>query len=117
MEKKIQIEILKRVKEELALLPYKPFFTDILIGSDPVNAKYVTMKKKTAEEIGFGYKDVVFDDNATTEEIVNVIQGLNEEKYMAGIIVQLPLPAQFDKQAILDAVSPEKDVDVLGKCC
>jgi methylenetetrahydrofolate dehydrogenase (NADP+)/methenyltetrahydrofolate cyclohydrolase len=112
--KKIQIEILKRVKEELALLPYKPFFTDILIGSDPVNAKYVTMKKKTAEEIGFGYKDVVFDDNATTEEIVNVIQGLNEEKYMAGIIVQLPLPAQFDKQAILDAVSPEKDVDVLG---
>lgn len=112
--KKIQIEILKRVKEELALLPYKPFFTDILIGSDPVNAKYVAMKKKTAEEIGFGYKDVIFDDNVTTEEVVDVIKKLNEDNDMAGIIVQLPLPPQFDKQAILDAVSPEKDVDVLG---
>lgn len=112
--KKIQMEILAQVRKELALLPYKPYFTDILIGSDPVNAKYVAMKKKTAEEIGFGYRDVIFDDSTTTEEIVNVIKKLNEDNDMAGIIVQLPLPAQFDKQVILDAVSPAKDVDVLG---
>ena len=94
--KKIQRDILAQVQNELALLPYKPFFTDILIGSDPVNAKYVAMKKKTAEEIGFGYRDIVFNDTATTDDVIKAIHALNQDTDMAGIIVQLPLPPQFE---------------------
>mgnify|MGYP003877611745 CR=1 FL=1 len=113
--KKMQAEILEKVREELKRLSYTPYFTDILIGSDPVNAKYVAMKKKTAEEIGLGYKDVFFGEDATESDVVRAIEELNRAPGMAGIIVQLPLPAGFDKDRILNAVSADLDVDVLGK--
>ena len=112
--KKMKNEILHSVSQKVATFSHTPLFTDILIGDDPVNAQYVAMKKKMATKLGFGYKDVAFSADTPVEKIVEEIHKLNTTPDMAGIIVQLPLPPQYNKAEILDAVDPRLDVDVLG---
>lgn len=111
---KMKKELLRSIAQKVAALPYAPLFTDILIGDDPVNIKYVEMKKRVAQKLGFAYKDVTFLEQTSEAEIIAEIQKLNTTPHMAGIIVQLPLPPRFNKDAILNAVAPGLDVDVLG---
>ncbi len=110
----MQKEILENVSQKVRAFSRVPMFTDIQIGEDPVNAKYVAMKKKMALALGFGYKDVFFADGTPVETIIAQIRSLNADPDMAGIIVQLPLPAGYDKRVILDAVDVTRDADVLG---
>jgi len=112
--RKIKDEILKEIKEEVLSLPFSPIFCDILVGGDPVSASYVRMKSKAAESVEIKFRTVEFKDDATTEELIEEIENLNNVPCMCGIIVQLPLPLHVDKKRVLDAIRPSLDVDCLG---
>lgn len=112
--RKIQAEILSKIKTEVASLPFIPLFCDVLVGDDPSSAQYVRMKAKTAESVGIKFHNANFPAHISTLELVKEIKILNNVKNMCGIIVQLPLPAHLDRQAILDAIDSQLDVDCLG---
>ncbi len=112
--KKIQKDILEKVKHDLSLLSFKPVFSDVLVGEDPASAQYVRMKGRMAEEIGIAFQPANFPATITTEELVAEIQKLNNTPNICGVIIQLPLPEGLNAQEIFDAVDPRIDVDCLG---
>lgn len=112
--RKIRNEILEELKQEVSALPYPPLFCDILVGSDPASVQYVAMKNRVAARIGIGVLPVHFPDTTTTDQIITKIRELNANPHLAGLIVQLPLPAHIDKRAVLDAIDPVIDVDATG---
>ena len=112
--KKLRDEILAKVKNEVATLSFQPVFCDVLVGDDGVSAQYVRMKAKTAESIGIKFYNVHLPENISNEELVSEIKKINNIPNMCGLIIQLPLPAHFEKQKILNAVSPAIDVDCLN---
>ena len=113
--KKIRNEILEQLKEKVETLPFQPIFCDIIVGDDPVSHSYVKIKEKTAESIGIKFRKIEFANSATTEEIIEEINNLNNVPYMCGIIVQLPLPPQINTDKVLDAIDSKLDVDCLGQ--
>jgi len=113
--KKIRAGILENIKKDVALLPFTPVFSDVLVGEDMASVQYVRMKAKTAESVGMAFHKADFPDSITTDELLAEIKKLNEIKNMCGIIVQLPLPAHVDKQKVFDAIEPGLDVDCLGR--
>lgn len=112
--RKIQKEILSRVKDEVAQLSFVPIFCDVLVGTELASVQYVEMKKKTALSLGIDFHSANFPVSITTEELVKEIEKLNQTPHMCGIIIQLPLPSHIDKRVVLDAIEPELDVDFLG---
>src|SRR3990167_6127220 len=90
--RKLKTEILEKVKKEVAMLPFKPVFCDVLVGNDPASIQYVEMKAKTAETVGIHFHRASFPASITTEDLIKEIKKLNEVQNMCGIIVQLPLP-------------------------
>lgn len=112
--RKLSTEILAKVKKEVAELPFKPVFCDVLVGSDPASIQYVEMKAKTAEMVGIHFHRATFPASISTEDLIKEIKILNKVPNMCGIIVQLPLPESINKQAILDSIDPHLDVDCLG---
>ncbi len=114
--RKISKEILEKVKGEVATLPFQPIFCDVLVGSDPVSAQYVNMKRKKAEELGIRFHEANFPAEITAENLIKEIKKINGIENMCGIIVQLPLPKNLSEhqQEILDAVDVHLDVDCLS---
>ncbi|OGI95791.1 hypothetical protein A2917_00565 [Candidatus Nomurabacteria bacterium RIFCSPLOWO2_01_FULL_42_17] len=112
--KKLRGEILTKVKKEVAELPFKPVFCDVLVGDDPASAQYVAMKARTAETVGISFHKAIFPTSISTDDLVKEIKILNKVPNMCGIIVQLPLPTSLDKRAVLDSIDPHLDVDCLG---
>jgi methylenetetrahydrofolate dehydrogenase (NADP+)/methenyltetrahydrofolate cyclohydrolase len=112
--KKLRNEILAKVKTEVATLSFVPVFCDVLVGDDIASLQYVGMKAKKAESVGIKFHNANFPTSITTGELIKEIKILNKIPDMCGIIVQLPLPLHLDKQAILDSIDPELDVDCLG---
>ncbi len=88
-----------------------PGLAVIQVGNDPASSIYVSNKKKACEQVGimsFGYS---LDVNATQEELIDLIDTLNKDPRVHGILCQLPLPRQMDEFAVICAIAPEKDVD------
>ncbi|OGI90484.1 hypothetical protein A2911_02780 [Candidatus Nomurabacteria bacterium RIFCSPLOWO2_01_FULL_40_15] len=112
--KKLQEEILTKIKKAVALLKFIPVFTDVLVGDDPASAQYVRMKAKVAEKVGIHFHHASFPGDITTLDLIKEIKILNNLANMCGIIIQLPLPETLNKRAILDAIDPRLDVDCLG---
>ncbi len=112
--RKIQKEILSRVKEEVAQLSFVPIFCDVLVGDDMASVQYVEMKKKMALSVGIEFHNANFSSSINTSELIIEIEKLNNTKNMCGIIIQLPLPSHIDKRLVLDAIAPHLDVDFLG---
>lgn len=83
----------------------------VLIGEDPASAIYVRNKVKACEELGIRSTMLRPDAGLTTEELLRIIDDLNARDDVDGILVQLPLPKQIDTRRVLEAVSPDKDVD------
>jgi len=113
--RKIRDEILEELKKEVELLSFDPMFCDILVGDDPVSSSYVRIKEKMAESIGVKFRTANFPVDITNEAFIEEIENLNRVPYMCGIIVQLPLPNNLDKDKILDAIDPKLDVDCLNR--
>ncbi|PJA80533.1 MAG: bifunctional 5,10-methylene-tetrahydrofolate dehydrogenase/5,10-methylene-tetrahydrofolate cyclohydrolase, partial [Nitrospirae bacterium CG_4_9_14_3_um_filter_51_5] len=103
------------IAEEVRLLEkdtgIKPGLAAILVGNDPASAVYVRNKKIACEKAGFYPQEHLLPASTTQETLLKLIHELNSDARIHGILVQLPLPLGLDRQAILQAVSPEKDVD------
>lgn len=83
----------------------------ISVGDDPASQSYIKGKKKDCERVGFKFNHYAFHDGVDTRDIVALINHLNNDPAITGVIVQLPLPAGYDSDAITGCVAPEKDVD------
>lgn len=83
----------------------------ILVGNDPASQVYVNNKKKACEALGIISKQFILSENIGQEKLLALIQSLNNDATVNGILCQLPLPAGYDEKAITEAISPEKDVD------
>tara|TARA_Y100001935_G_scaffold101565_2_gene84361 strand:+ start:665 stop:1504 length:840 start_codon:yes stop_codon:yes gene_type:complete len=109
--KKISSEIIHGLKTRLNEETYKPGLGIILVGKRKDSLKYVESKKKVCTEIGIQFHLIHLEENCEEENILKVIDELNYNPSINGIIVQLPLPKGFNTEKILDKVVPEKDVD------
>ncbi|MBQ8203586.1 MAG: bifunctional methylenetetrahydrofolate dehydrogenase/methenyltetrahydrofolate cyclohydrolase FolD [Clostridia bacterium] len=83
----------------------------ILVGSDPASQIYVANKKKACEALGIVSKEFVLPETTTEEELLSLIEKLNNDKSVNGILCQLPLPRGLDERVVINAISPLKDVD------
>lgn len=101
------------IAARVARLPFKPLFCDVLIGEDPASVQYVRMKAKRAEQLGFGFVQAHFPDQIPESEVLTRIQDMARISELCGLIVQLPVPVGFNRVALVNAISPELDVDCL----
>lgn len=90
-----------------------PHLTIVQIGNDPASAVYVDRKEVFGKAIGAQVSVVRFEENSAEADIVTKIHELNDDKTVHGIIVQLPIPQHLSRESIINAISPEKDVDGL----
>lgn len=88
-----------------------PRLAAVLVGDDPASEVYVRNKRRDCDEVGIASVLEKLPADATQAQLLAVIDALNEDAQIHGILVQLPLPKQIDTEAILEAVSPAKDVD------
>ena len=88
-----------------------PGLTVLLAGDDPASAVYVNRKDKSAKKLGIRSETIRLEETVSQSELLYIIERLNEDTLVHGILVQLPLPDHVNADAILEAISPEKDVD------
>jgi methylenetetrahydrofolate dehydrogenase (NADP+)/methenyltetrahydrofolate cyclohydrolase len=99
-----RIEVLKRRGIE-------PCLIFVRVGEDPASQVYVGMKEKTSKRLGIHSETHVLAEKATQQELLALVQKLNADRSVHGILVQAPIPRQIDSNVIYSTVSPEKDVD------
>jgi methylenetetrahydrofolate dehydrogenase (NADP+) / methenyltetrahydrofolate cyclohydrolase len=85
----------------------------VIVGNDPASHAYVSSKSKMAKECGFTSVQHTLPEETTQEELAALVQTLNKDESLHGILVQLPLPKHFNSEAIIQSILPEKDVDGL----
>jgi methylenetetrahydrofolate dehydrogenase (NADP+)/methenyltetrahydrofolate cyclohydrolase len=96
---------------ELAKRGVTPGLAAVLVGDDPASHVYVRNKRKAAEKVGIAAFDHTLPADTSQQDLLALVQKLNEDDTVHGILVQLPLPAHIDSSVILDAIDPGKDVD------
>lgn len=113
--KQTSIAIKDRIANEVRALTAKgmrpPHLAAILVGDDGASQTYVANKEKSSHEVGFTSSVYRYSANTSEEELLKAIEFLNNDDDIDGFIVQLPLPKQIDEQNVINAISPEKDVD------
>lgn len=112
--KVISAEIKNELKEKAAELRAKGVnvtLAVIQVGNDPASTVYVNNKKKGCEYIGIGSLSYELPEETTQEELISLVEELNSREDVNGILVQLPLPAHIDEDAVIRTISPLKDVD------
>jgi methylenetetrahydrofolate dehydrogenase (NADP+)/methenyltetrahydrofolate cyclohydrolase len=108
--KALAAEIRADVAREVADLGHVGLAT-VLVGEDPASQVYISLKQKAATEAGIDARDVRLPENASEAEVLALVDELNRDDEVDGILVQLPLPRQIDEPRITGAVAPAKDVD------
>lgn len=106
-------ERVKKAVEELKASGITPCLATVLVGDDPASATYVNSKQKTAKELGIATRDHRLAATFKQHELLELVQLLNSDPEVHGILVQLPLPKHIDEFAIINTISPLKDVDGL----
>ena len=96
---------------DLARQGVVPGLSVVLVGDDPASAVYVRNKAKACEEAGMKGETIRMPGTTTEQELVSVVERLNEDNDVHGILVQMPLPKQIDEDAVLRCIDPSKDVD------
>jgi len=113
--KKAAAELRAELKEEVAGLKSKhnkvPGLTVILIGDLAPSQIYVRNKEKSANEVGLKSEVIKYPDSVEEKTVLEKIKELNSDETVSGILVQLPLPKHIDKQKVIEAIDPSKDVD------
>ena len=113
--KKAAAELREELRKEVIELKNKhnkvPGLTVILIGDLTPSQIYVRNKEKSAKEVGLKSEIIKYPDSVEEKVILDKIDELNKEDSISGILVQLPLPNHIDKQKIIEAIDPSKDVD------
>ena len=112
--KTVSAYVKQQVKEEVAKLSENgrvPALAVIIVGNDPASKVYVGNKKKACEMTGIKSVEYALSENTSEEELLELIDKLNKDKEINGILCQLPLPKHICEDKIIDAIAPEKDVD------
>lgn len=104
-----------RIKMEVDELKEKggkvPHLAAVLVGDDPASHSYVRSKVRSCDEVGFESTLIKKDESISEEELLDIVRDLNEDPYVDGYIVQLPLPKHIDSEKVNLAIDPKKDVD------
>jgi len=103
--------IKEEIKNKIRERGIKPALAVILVGDDPASAVYVNNKKKACEFCGIESRSYELPSDTTEEELLSLIDRLNKDKNINGILVQLPVPEHIDPDKVIEAISPLKDVD------
>lgn len=111
--KKLRDEIIEELKKEVKHYMIKPCLAVIQIGDDPASNTYIKAKEKACDEIGIYFKHIKFDETAKEVEVINKILELNNDEYVHGILLQLPLPEGFNADKLINYIARNKDVDGL----
>ena len=112
---KIAADIVAELKSAVAALPgRKPCIALVRVGEDPASVSYVKKKERTAAEIGITSRVLLPPETISPEQLYALIDQLNADPAVDGILVQSPLPAQLDETAVFRRIAPSKDVDGLG---
>ena len=113
--KKVSSHIKDNIAAEVKMLKNKtgktPGLAVVLVGDDPASAVYVKNKNKTCKNIGFQSFEHILSENTTEDKLLNLINELNNDDQVNGILVQLPLPSHISSKTILVSINPQKDVD------
>ncbi len=109
--KNLRDKILTELKVKLDRFDKKPTLVVILVGDNPASRIYVNNKKKTAEKLGINSVVLNYPENISESELLAKIEELNNDKEVTAILVQLPLPEHISKENVINAISPQKDVD------
>lgn len=107
MKDKIKAEVDRAVAEGRR----RPGLTVVIVGDDPGSRSYVAGKARDCEEVGFKGNTVFLDENVTETDLIALIESLNADEEVDGILVQLPLPRHIDSDRVLRSILPGKDVD------
>lgn len=99
-----EVEALKKMGKETGLAV-------IIVGEDPASKVYVNNKKKGCEQVGINSYEYALPEETTTEELLELINKLNSDARVDGILCQLPLPRHIDEKTVINSITPEKDVD------
>lgn len=106
-------ERVRKAVDELKAQGVQPCLATVLVGDDPASATYVNSKQKTAKELGIATRDHRMPATFKQDELLELVQLLNRDPEVHGILVQLPLPPHIDEFSVINALSPLKDVDGL----
>ena len=106
-------ELALKTKELKSRVGRAPHLSVILIGNDPASQVYVSKKGQAAEAVGFTHETILFPENATRDDVMRKLKELNDSKIVDGILIQRPLPPQFNEKEAVFWANPEKDVDCL----
>lgn len=110
--KKIASQIEEEIRQKIASLSgIKPGLAFIRVGNNPASKIYIEMKKKKCKEVGIISYDKELPEDTSEEELSDAIAKLNENDAVHGILLQLPLPSHLNTQALLEKITPKKDVD------
>lgn len=113
--KDLSVELKDKMKEEVLILQEKynrvPHLVVVLVGNNPSSISYVTGKEKACEYVGIKNTTIKVDDTIGETELVELIEKLNNDFAVDGILVQLPLPKHINEEKIIETIAIEKDVD------
>ncbi|WP_181712591.1 bifunctional methylenetetrahydrofolate dehydrogenase/methenyltetrahydrofolate cyclohydrolase FolD [Vibrio tarriae] len=107
----VRSEVAARVKARVQAGLRAPGLAVVLVGEDPASQVYVGSKRRACEEVGFVSKSFDLPATANEEALLSLVEELNNDPQIDGILVQLPLPAGIDTTKVLESIHPEKDVD------
>jgi methylenetetrahydrofolate dehydrogenase (NADP+)/methenyltetrahydrofolate cyclohydrolase len=115
--KEVAAKVLAEVKADVAALREKtgvqPTLAVILVGDDPASQIYVRNKKRAADDVGINARDYLFPQGCPQAELLETIAGINRDRSVHGVLLQLPLPKGMDEDQAVAAIAPEKDADGL----
>lgn len=112
--KKLKEKKLEELKDEVSTIDEKLNLTVIQVGNDPASCIYVEQKRKMAEYVGFAFSHIKLDENIEENELINLIEKLNNDTSVTGIIVQMPLPKHINETNVQNKILYYKDIDGLS---
>jgi methylenetetrahydrofolate dehydrogenase (NADP+)/methenyltetrahydrofolate cyclohydrolase len=111
ISKQVRQDVATYVQQAVAANKRPPGLAVVLVGSDPASQVYVNNKRKACDEVGFVSKSYDLPASTTQDELLQLVDQLNDDSDIDGILVQLPLPAGLNAELILERIHPHKDVD------
>ncbi|MBW2975331.1 bifunctional methylenetetrahydrofolate dehydrogenase/methenyltetrahydrofolate cyclohydrolase FolD [Candidatus Woesearchaeota archaeon] len=108
---RIAEKIREGLKRKASKLKEKPGLAVVLVGDNPASQVYVSMKEKKCAEVGFYSRKILLPESTSEEKLLGIIDELNQDPKIHGMLVQLPLPKHIDEQLVIDAILPHKDAD------
>lgn len=112
--KELAKKVRKGLKQEVITLKEKgvnPKLAVIMVGNDPASSVYVKNKSKACEKVGIEFEEYLLEENTTEDELLNLIEKLNNDNSVNGILLQSPVPKHIDINKAFRTISPDKDVD------